>query len=276
MKLPSIRGKMKNKFTKNVVIWSIVVVTAFAPIQVSASTNQNIDKFMEALKSAQPLKIEAARKKYVASNSSADLFSKIIVNHFNATEYLKTLDKYGNVSPSAHDAPGLLKKSKSGNYYLDSTFDTIDGNYRKFKFNKSGKITSFEFKNNSSSYKSIQGSLQNLTINYFDSGTEIKSGIHWKLPNNYSFVQVNYSNKFGGFKSWSYARGYIRDASGVNHDVKTGPLGCTNSGGNAVIEGTTSTEAAIVKGTTSVFVIPMYSDCSGSSSNPINVPFLVQ
>ena len=267
---------MNKKAIKNFGIIMISILVTISPLQANASSSQNIDKFMQAIKSAQPLKIDAARKKYVAANSSADLFSKLIVNHFNATEYLKTLDKYGNVSPSAHDAPGSLKKSKKGNYYLDSTFDTIDGNYKNFKVNKSGKITSFEFKNNSSEYKSINGSLQNLTINYNDSGTEIKSGIHWKLPNNYSFVQVNYSNKFGGLKSWSYAKGYIRDASGINHDVKTGPLGCTNTGGNAVIEGTTSSEAAIVKGTTSVFIIPMFADCSGTTSNQISVPFLVQ
>ncbi len=267
---------MLSKNFKKFFSFSLVSALLIVPFQANAATNQNVDKFMQALKTAQPLKIESARKKYVAANSSADLFAKIVVNHFNATEYLKTLDKYGNVSPSAHDLPGLLKKSKKGNFYLDSTFDTIDGNYRNFKFNKSGKITSFEFKNNSSSYKSINGALQNLTINYFDSGTEIKNGIHWKLPNNYSFVQVNYANKFGGLKSWSYARGYIRDASGVNHDVNTGPLGCTSTGGNAVIEGTTSSEAAIVSGTTSVFIIPMFNDCSGINSNQISVPFLVQ
>lgn len=243
---------------------------------VSAASNSNPDKFLEAIKTAQPLKIESARKKYVAVNSSADLFSLMIINHFKTTEYMKTLDKYGNVSPTAPDLPGKLKKSKSGIFTLDSTFNTIDGSYRNFKFNKSGKITSFEFKLPNSTYKSTKGSLQKLSINFFDSGTEIKSGIHWKLPNNYSFIQVDYENKFGGLKSWSYARGYIRDASGKNHDVVTGPLGCTNTGGSAVIEGTTSTEAAIVKGTTSVFIIPFYLDCQGSNSSPINVQFTVQ
>ena len=72
-------------------------VLLLVPFQANAATNQNVDKFMQALKTAQPLKIESARKKYVAANSSADLFAKIVVNHFNATEYLKTLDKYGAV-----------------------------------------------------------------------------------------------------------------------------------------------------------------------------------
>ena len=263
----------KQNFTKFIVAF---VLTISVSTPVIAATNTNPDKFMAAIKTAQPAKIESARKKYVASNSSADLFAKVIINHFKTTEYMKTLDKVGNVSPTAPDLPGKLTKSKSGTFILDSTFNTVDGSYRNFKFNKSGKITSFEFKTSNSSFNSINGNLQNIKSDFFNAGTEIKSGIHWKLPNNYSFVQLNYENKFGGLKSWSYARGYIRDASGVNHDVVTGPIGCTNTGGSAVIEGTTSSEAAIVQNTTSVFVVPFFTDCQGTTSSPINVPFTVQ
>ena len=263
----------KQKLTKFIVSLGL---SLFIITPVSAATNTNPDKFMAAIKTAQPVKIESARKKYIASNSSADLFAKIVINHFKTTEYMKTLDKFGNISPTAPDLPGKLIKSKSGTFSLDSTFNILDGSYRNFKFNKSGKITSFEFKTSGSSFKSIKGNLQNLKSDFFNAGTEIKSGIHWKLPNNYSFVQLNYENKFGGLKSWSYARGYIRDASGVNHDVVTGPIGCTNTGGSAVIEGTTSSEASIVKNTTSVFVVPFFTDCQGTTSSPINVPFTVQ
>jgi len=266
--------KVQYKLALKVLLTSFLFVTTTN--SAGAASNTNSDKWMEAIKSAQPAKIESARKKYVVPNSSADLFSILVINHFKTTEYMKTLDKYGNVSPTAPDLPGKLKKSKTGVFSLDSTFNTIDGSYKNFKYNKSGKITSFDFKLSNSSFKSIKGSFQSLTVDYFNAGTEIKSGLHWKLPNNNSFIQLNYFNKFGGLKSWSFARGYIRDASGVNHDVVTGPIGCTNTGGSAVIEGTTSTDAVIVKGTTSVFVIPFYLDCQGSNSSPINVPFTVQ
>ena len=264
---------------KKHIFFKLVMISVFSLINfgpASAVTNSDPEKFLNAIKSAQPAKIEAARKKYIALNSSADLFAKIIINHFKTTEYMKTLDKVGNISPTAPDLPGKLTKNKNASYSLDSTFNTIDGTYRNFKFNKSGKITSFEFKLANSEYKSIKGNLQNLSVDFFNSGTEIKSGIHWKLPNNFSFIQLNYENKFGGLKSWSYARGYIRDASGVNHDVVSGPIGCTNTGGSAVIEGTTSTVATIEKNTTSVFVVPFFTDCQGSNSSPINVPFTVQ
>lgn len=257
-----------------IVLVSVLCLSFSSPT--SAVSNSDPEKFLSAIKSAQPVKIESARKKYVTPDSSADLFAKIIINHFKATEYMKTLDKYGNVSPTAPDLPGKLKKSKNGEFTLDSTFNTIDGTYKNFKFSKNGKIKSFEIKVGSSEFKSIEGNIQNVTSTFFNAGTEIKTGIHWKLPNDYSFVQLNYENKFGGLKSWSYTRGYIRDASGVNHDVVTGPIGCTNTGGSAVIEGTTSTVAAIVKNTTSVFVVPFFTDCQGTTSSPINVPFTVQ
>jgi hypothetical protein len=186
----------------------VAALLVIANFQISlASTSTNVDKYFAALRSAQPLKIEDARKKYIAPNSSADIFTKMIINHFKGTEYLKTLDKFGNVSPSAHDAPGKVSKSKNGVFTIDSSFNTIDGSYKDFVLNKSQKISSFKIKTASSNYVSVKDNIQLLTINYNEGGIEIKSGIHWRLPTGYSFVQVDFSNIFGGFKSWSYARG---------------------------------------------------------------------
>ena len=253
------------------------VLLVFTNVQVSqAATSTNVDKFFAAVKSAKPVDIEVARKKYIVPNSSADIYAQMVVKHFTGTEYLKTLDTVGNVSPTAHDLPGKITKNKDGSLKLDSTFNTIDGTYKDFVLNKSKKISSFKVKTTNTKFVSIKDNLQLLTINYNNGGTEFKTGIHWKLPTGYSFVQVDFINNFGGFKSWSYARGYIRDASGVNHDTVTGPLGCTNTGGKTVIEATTSSVAAIVKNTTSTMVIPMYASCTGDNLNEIKVPFTVQ
>jgi hypothetical protein len=256
---------------------AIAVFLVITNVQISqAATSTNVDKFFAAVKSAKPVDIEAARKKYIAPNSSADIYAQMIVKHFTGTEYLKTLDTVGNISPTAHDAPGKITKSKDGSFKLDSTFNTIDGTYKEFVLNKSKKISSFKVKTTNNKFVSIKDNLQLLTINYNNGGTEFKNGIHWKLPTGYSFVQLDFINNFGGFKSWSYARGYIRDASGVNHDTVTGPLGCTNTGGKTVIEATTSSVAALVKNTTSTMVIPMYASCNGDNLNEIKVPFTVQ
>ena len=263
--------------SKPFMVSALAVLLVFANVQISqAATSTNVDKFFAAVKSAKPVEIEKARKKYIAPNSSADIYAQMIVKHFTGTEYLKTLDKFGNVSPSAHDLPGKLTKSKDGSFKLDSTFNTIDGTYKDFVLNKSKKISSFKVKTTNDKFVSIKDNLQLLTINYNNSGTEFKTGIHWKLPTGYSFVQLDFVNNFGGFKSWSFARGYIRDASGVNHNTVTGPLGCTNTGGKTVIEATTSTVAAIVKNTTSTVIIPMFASCTGDNPGEISVPFLVQ
>jgi hypothetical protein len=263
--------------SKPVMVSALAALLVFANVQISqAATSTNVDKFFAAVKSAKPIDIEAARKKYIAPNTSADIYAQMVVKHFTGTEYLKTLDKVGNVSPSAHDLPGKLTKSKDGSFKLDSTFNTIDGTYKDFVLNKSKKISSFKVKTTNNTFVSIKDNMQLLTINYNNGGTEFKTGIHWKLPTGYSFVQLDFVNNFGGFKSWSYARGYIRDASGVNHNTVTGPLGCTNTGGKTVIEATTSTVAAIVKNTSSTVIIPMYASCSGDNYGEISVPFLVQ
>jgi len=263
--------------SKSVIVSAFAVLLVFTNVQVSqAATSTNVDKFFAAVKSAKPVDIEVARKKYIVPNSSADIYAQMIVKHFSGTEYLKTLDTVGNVSPTAPDLPGKITKNKDGSFKFDSTFNTIDGTYRDFVLNKSKKISSFKIKTTNNTFVSIKDNLQLLTINYNNGGTEFKTGIHWKLPTGYSFVQLDFLNNFGGFKSWSYARGYIRDASGVNHNTVTGPLGCTNTGGKTVIEATTSSVAAIVKNTTSTMVIPMYASCTGDNLNEIKVPFTVQ
>jgi hypothetical protein len=263
--------------SKSIAVSALSVLLVISNVQVAqAATSTNVDKFFAAVKSANPVDIEAARKKYIESGTSADIYAQMIVKHFTGTEYLKTLDKVGNVSPSAHDAPGKITKSKDGSFKLDSTFNTIDGTYKDFVLNKSKKISSFKVKTTNNAFVSIKDNLQLLTINYNNGGTEFKTGIHWKLPTGYSFVQLDFVNNFGGFKSWSYARGYIRDASGVNHNGVTGPLGCTNTGGKTVIEISTSSVAAIVKNTTSTVIIPMYASCTGDNYGEISVPFLVQ
>jgi hypothetical protein len=262
---------------KSIAVSALSVLLVISNVQVAqAATSTNVDKFFAAVKSAKPVAIEAARKKYMVPNSSADIYAQMIVKHFTGTEYLKTLDKVGNVSPSAHDLPGKITKGKDGSFKLDSTFNTIDGTYKDFVLNKSKKISSFKVKTTNNTFVSIKNNIQMLTMNYNNAGTEFKTGIHWKLPTGYSFVQLDFINNFGGFKSWSYARGYIRDASGVNHNTVTGPLGCTNTGGKTVIEATTSSVAVIVKNTTSTVIIPMYASCTGDNYGEISVPFLVQ
>jgi hypothetical protein len=92
--------------SKSIVISVLSFLLVVANVQVAqAATSTNVDKFFAAVKSAKPLDIEAARKKYIAPNSSADIYAQMIVKHFTGTEYLKTLDTVGNVSPSAHDLP---------------------------------------------------------------------------------------------------------------------------------------------------------------------------
>ena len=263
---------------KTLKVCALIVIFSLTNLTFSSASTNSVgaESFLNSVKSAQPLKIDAARKKFIAPNSSADLFALLVVKHFSGTEYLKTNDKFGNVSPTAHDAAGKLKKNKDATFTLDSTFNTIDGNFKDFVYDKSKKITSFKFQSTGTKFVSTKDGIQKLSVSFVDDGNEIKSGIHWKLPSGYSFVQLDYENKFGGLKSWSYAKGYIRDASGVNHNVVTGPIGCTNSGGKTVIEGTTSGETAIVKNTTSTFVIPFYKSCSGDNPNEIKVQFFVQ
>jgi hypothetical protein len=139
--------------SKSVIVSAFAVLLVFTNVQVSqAATSTNVDKFFAAVKSAKPVDIEVARKKYIVPNSSADIYAQMIVKHFSGTEYLKTLDTVGNVSPTAPDLPGKITKNKDGSFKFDSTFNTIDGTYKDFVLNKSKKISSFKIKTTNNTF----------------------------------------------------------------------------------------------------------------------------
>ena len=58
-------------------------------------------------------------------------------------------------------------------------------------------------------FVTIKDNLQLLTINYNNGGTEFKTGIHWKLPTGYSFVQLDFINNFGGLTASKVTNGEI-------------------------------------------------------------------
>ena len=52
--------------SKPVMVSALAVLLVFANVQISqAATSTNVDKFFAAVKSAKPVDIEAARKKYI-------------------------------------------------------------------------------------------------------------------------------------------------------------------------------------------------------------------
>lgn len=275
------KEKIKKSIT-SVIFFSILSTFLSLTInQVEAAANtksqtKSIEILMRSFASAKPEVIFQARKNHVVPNSSADIFAEMVEKHFSGTQYLKTQDQHGNTSPTAPDLPGKLKLNKTRTVYeLDSTFDRIDAKYQDFKFNKKGKITSFSVGVAGKKPISIKNDISRVTSNFKDSGVTILSGIHWNVQKTSNFIQLNFRNEFAGPRSWSYAKGWVRDADGINHSVTTGPLGCTQSGGGTVIEAQTVSGAKIIKGTTNVLIVPMFKDCFGNSYDPVYVSFLV-
>jgi hypothetical protein len=79
--------------SKSIAVSALSVLLVISNVQVAqAATSTNVDKFFAAVRSAKPVDIEAARKKYIVPNSSADIYAQMIVKHFTGTEYLKTLE----------------------------------------------------------------------------------------------------------------------------------------------------------------------------------------
>ena len=254
----------------------VFVLAALSPANaatLSTSQERTVKALFKALASSQPATIQRAINRHVASGSSAALYSELVKNHFTSSEYLKSIDKFGNVSPTMQDPKGRYTY-KNGRVTLNSYFDFADGIYLDFKFNKSGKITSWSKRDVKRGKKvSSINSVYPLTVDYFNAGTRINSGIMATNANGQAFVQLKFAREFGGLISWTL-RGNYRSPDGVVHTIETTPIGCVDSGGTVYLEGLTRTSPVIAKNTAAVLVAPIETECgSRGSSRPASILF---
>lgn len=221
---------------------------------------RNVKALFKALASSQPATIQRAITRNVAAGSSAALYSELIKNHFTSSEYLKSIDKFGNISPTMQDPKGKYSY-KNGTVIFNSYFDFADGTYSNFKFNKSGKITSWS-KRDTKLGKKVRSvdSVYPLSVDYFNAGTRINSGIMATNSSGQAFIQLKFQREFGGLISWSLRSNY-RSPDGIVHIVETSPEGCVASGGTVYLEGLTRTSPVIAKKTVAVFVAAIETEC---------------
>jgi hypothetical protein len=69
---------MSTKRYRSFLALPVAALLVIANSQISlATTSANVDKYFAALRSAQPLKIEDARKKYIVPNSQAHMMLQV-------------------------------------------------------------------------------------------------------------------------------------------------------------------------------------------------------
>jgi hypothetical protein len=251
-------------------IFSGSAVSAQA-VTYSATQERAIKALFASFASSQPATIEKAVNARTAANSDARLFGNVVKNHFSSRQYLKAIDTSGNISPTMQDPRGRYNY-KNGRVNLNSYFDFFDGIYSDFKFDKSGKITSFSKRDAKGATKrSLSNSIFDVTVNFSNSGMKINSGAVLINSQGRVFTQLRLEQEFGGLISWT-ERGNYRSPDGTVHVVDNYELGCMTDKGVAYYESLSQTPAVVAAGTTAVATIPFQTECAKRGNDrPANV-----
>lgn len=227
----------------------------------SASQEKAIKALFAAFATSQPARIQKAVNARTAANSNARVYGNLVKNHFESREYLKSLDNFGNVSPRVQDPKGKYSYKK-GSVTLDSYFDLFDGIYSDFKFDKSGKITSFSKRDAKGATKrNLNNSIFPLAVNYATGGLQIKEGTVLITSSGRVFTQLKMYQEFGGLLSWT-ERGNYRSPDGTIQVIDSIEPECMADQGVAYYEALSQTPSVVAKGTVAVVTLPLQTQCA--------------
>jgi hypothetical protein len=243
-----------------------ITATAAQAVTYSASQQAAIKALFKAFATSQPAKIQRAVNARTAAGSDARLFGNMVKNHFNSREYLKSVDNYGNISPTMQDPRGSYRY-KNGRVTLNSYFDFFDGIYSNFKFNSAGKITSFSKRDAKGATKrSLANSIYEVSVDYDTGGLEIKEGIVLITSSGNVFTQLKLYQEYGGLLSWT-ERGNYRSPDGTVQVIDSIEPECMTNGGVAYYESLGQTPSVVAPATVAVVTIPLQYQCAKTGTD---------
>lgn len=237
----------------------------------TAAQQASIKALFNAFATSQPARIQRAVNARTAAGSDARLFGNMVKNHFSSREYLKSVDNFGNISPTMQDPRGRYTY-RNGRVVLNSYNDFFDGIYSDFKFNKAGKITSFSKRDAKGATKrNLANSIFPVTVNYATGGLQIKEGTVLITSSGRVFTQLKMYQEFGGLLSWT-ERGNYRSPDGTIQVIDSLEPECMADQGVAFYEALSQTPSVVAVGTTAVVTIPLQTQCAKRGSDrPANV-----
>ncbi len=246
-------------------------ISSAQAVTYSATQQSAIRALFKAFATSEPAKIQRAVNARTAVGSDARLFGNIVKNHFESREYLKSVDNFGNISPEVQDPRGSYRY-KNGRVTLNSYNDFFDGIYSDFKFNKSGKITSFSKRDAKGAAKrDLANSIFPLTVNYKTGGLEISEGTVLITSSGRVFTQLKMYQEFGGLLSWT-ERGNYRSPDGSVQVIDSLEPECMADKGVAFYEALGQTPSVVAPGTVAVVTIPLQTQCAKRGNDrPANV-----
>ena len=250
-----------------------------------------------ALTKAQQAKVSAVFKAIASSNpdsmsstrknlsGSADLAVAMIQNYYSTEKYMRSISTVGRPlgNTPANAALGTAKVT-TGKVVLTTAAPGFSGTYSDFKFDKSGKITSWSISSTGGSKVNIASRVKSLPkvtwqyandikAVYWGKGVQMDSGTVYQDSLGQWIIQLSVTNVAGGnnTKSLISTTGKYQSPDKKLFSTTSSPVGCFETGQTVYFTSVVPTGAVILSGVKGLLEVPMSNGCEEDDSNRLEV-----
>ena len=241
-----------------------------------------VSAVFKAIASSNPDSMSSTRKNL---SGSADLAVSMIQNYYSTEKYMRSISTMGRPlgNTPANAALGTAKVT-NGKVVLTTAAPGFSGTYSDFKFDKSGKITSWSISSTGGSKVNIASRVKSLPkvtwqyandikAVYWGKGVQMDSGTIYQDSLGQWIIQLSVTNVAGGnnTKSLIATTGKYQSPDKKLFATTSSPVGCFETGQTVYFTSVVPTGAVILSGVKGLLEVPMSNGCEDDDSNRLEV-----
>jgi hypothetical protein len=241
-----------------------------------------VSAVFKAIASSNPDSMSSTRKNL---SGSADLAVMMIQNYYSTEKYMRSISTMGRPlgNTPANAALGTAKIT-NGKVVLTTAAPGFSGTYTNFKFNKSGKITSWSISTTGGSKVNIASRIKSLPkvtwqyandikAIYWGKGVQMDSGTIYQDSLGQWIIQLSVTNVAGGnnTKSLIATTGKYQSPDKKLFATTSSPVGCFETGQTVYFTSVVPKGAVILSGVKGLLEVPMSNGCEDDDSNRLEV-----
>jgi hypothetical protein len=241
-----------------------------------------VSAVFKAIASSNPDSMSSTRKNL---SGSADLAVMMIQNYYSTEKYMRSISTMGRPlgNTPANAAAGTAKIT-NGKVVLTTAAPGFSGTYSDFKFNKSGKISSWSITSTGGSKVNIASRVKSLPkvtwqyandikAVYWGKGVQLDSGTVYQDSLGQWIIQLSVTNVAGGnnTKSLIATTGNYQSPDKKLFATTSSPVGCFENGQTVYFTSVVPKGAVILSGVKGVLEVPMSNGCAEDDSNRLEV-----
>ena len=241
-----------------------------------------VSAVFKAIASSNPDSMSSTRKNL---SGSADLAVSMIQNYYSTEKYMRSISTMGRPlgNTPANAALGTAKIT-NGKVVLTTAAPGFSGTYSDFKFDKSGKISSWLISSTGGSKVNIASRVKSLPkvtwqyandikAVYWGKGVQMDSGTIYQDSLGQWIIQLSVTNVAGGnnTKSLIATTGKYQSPDKKLFATTSSPVGCFETGQTVYFTSVVPTGAVILSGVKGLLEVPMSNGCEEDDSNRLEV-----